>query len=100
MNEFPETFGFVFVYDGDTYSNGFFNFWSFLVVFKVLVFFAWTFLFLLLRFIQKRWVVCVWGKVDVTVRTFVVNLKAVVVVNIVAFMFISSMGTDLEKNLG
>ena len=99
MNEFPKTFRLVFVYDGDTYSNRFFNFRPFLIVFKVLVLFPWTFLFHLLRFIQKCRVVCVWGKVDVTVRTFVVNLKAVVVVNIVAFMLISSMGTDLEKDL-
>jgi hypothetical protein len=96
MNEFPEAFRLVFIDDGNTDSFWLFNLWPFLVILIVLFLFSWAFLLLFLWLIQKSWVVCVGRKVDVTVRTFVINLKAIVVINVVSFVFVGSVGSDLE----
>lgn len=95
VDKLPKTLWFIFVNDWNTNSWWFFNFWSFLIIFEILIFLCWYYFFLLL-FIQKCRIVCIWREINVTIWTFMVKLKAVIIINIISFMFVSSVWSYLE----
>lgn len=99
VNEFPQAFGFILVNNWNSHTIRLFYLWSLLIVFEIFILLCWNYLFLLFL-IQKCWVICVWWKVYITIWTSMVKLKAIVKVNFVSLMLISSMRTYLEKNLG
>lgn len=67
MDEFPEAFRLVFIDDRNADSFRLFNLGPFLVILIVLFLLPWALLLLFLGLIQKSWVVCVGGKIDITV---------------------------------
>lgn len=98
INKFPKTFWLIFIDNRNTNSLRFFYFRPFLIVLKILIFFSWNNLFFLL-FIQECGIIGVWWKIYIAIWTFMVKLKAIIVINIISFMLISSVWSNLEQNL-
>lgn len=98
VDKFPKAFWFIFIDNWNTNSWWFFYLWSFLIIFEIFILFCWDNFFFLF-FIQKCRIIYVWRKVNITVWAFMIKLKTVIVVNIIAFMLICSVWSNLEQNL-
>ena len=97
--EFPLEFRFVLVYYRNTNSNRLFYLRVlFIITVQVSVILAWLHAHLLF-FVQECCIVCIWCKIYITVGTFMVKLRIVIIVKVISFILILYVGSNLEDYL-